>query len=245
VRVNDIQSGGHPDPTVGFAEGRFYLITQVDDFTSPGPWVDGVEARAGVDTDGDGTVDEWTAWQTVAESYDHNPEYIRVVDTQPAQLDLSGLAAGFGFQFEFKIDDTAVAGVSPILDKVVMDFEPGNYRAWASANGIPAETNADNNSNGIPDVIEFAIGQTVVPERQADGSLTVTAVNGAIDDGLEVELWFTGDLQGAWSVASGSTEGVRLQSDTEDGEGNHELVFEVFDSNGSSVFWKLVVVAPE
>ncbi len=55
---------GHPDPTVCFAEGQFYLLTQQDsDYTSPGPWVDGVEARAGVDIDGDGTIDQWTPWQ--------------------------------------------------------------------------------------------------------------------------------------------------------------------------------------
>ena len=32
--------GGHPDPTVGFAEGQFYLITQQStDHVSPGPWI--------------------------------------------------------------------------------------------------------------------------------------------------------------------------------------------------------------
>ncbi len=243
--VNDIKCGGHPDPTIGFAEGKFYLITQYTDFTSPGPWVEGIEARAGVDTDGDGAVDQWTAWQSVSESYDHTPGFARVVTTTPAQLDLSELAEGYGFQFEFRVDDTVVTGVSPIMDSVVMEFEPSNYQQWANTNGIPAESDADNNTNGIPDVIEFAIGQIVVPERQADGTLTVTAVNNAIDDGLEIELWFTDDLCGAWSVASSRTEGVSLRSDTEDGDGNHDLVFEVFDSNGTNVFWKLAVVVPE
>ena len=113
---------GHPDPTCGFAEGQFYLITQKDDYTSPGPWVDGVEARAGVDVDADGIVDQWTAWQSVVERYDHTPGYARVVTTTPAQLHLSGLPEGYGFQFEFRIDNTVVADVSPIMDRVVMDF---------------------------------------------------------------------------------------------------------------------------
>jgi len=60
---------GHPDPTTGFAEGQFYLITQRNtDFISSGPWVDGVEARAGVDTDNDGDIDLWTDWQDLTET---------------------------------------------------------------------------------------------------------------------------------------------------------------------------------
>ena len=47
--VADVGPDRHPDPTTGFAEGQFYLITQqTTDFISSGPWVDGVEARAGV-----------------------------------------------------------------------------------------------------------------------------------------------------------------------------------------------------
>ena len=60
--AGSILSKGHPDPTVGFAEGQFYLITQYTDFRSPGPWVDGVEARAGVDVNGVGVTDTWTGW---------------------------------------------------------------------------------------------------------------------------------------------------------------------------------------
>ncbi len=243
--VGTIDSGGHPDPAIGFAEGRFYLITQENDFTSPGPWVDGVEARAGVDTDGDGTNDQWTAWQSVGESYDYTPGYVRVVTATPAQVDLSGLPEGYGFSFEFRIDDTVVSGAAPIMDSVVMDFEPSNFRQWASSGGIAAAAGADNNTNGIPDIIEFSIGQTVIPERQADGTMMVTAVNEAIEDGLEVQLWFTDSLLEAWSAAETDTAGVKLVSDTDDGSGNHELVFEIFDRNGTNIFWKLVVVAPE
>ncbi len=237
---------GHPDPSVGFAEGKFHLFTQQDtDYSSPGPWVEGVQARAGVDIDGNGSIDQWTAWQTISEQYDYTPGFIRVVTLTPAGLDLSGLPAGYGFQFEFSVDNTVVSGISPIMDSVRMEFEPSNFQQWANTNGIPAEMGEDNNTNGMPDVVEFAIGQTVVPERQPDGSLTVTAVNEAIDDGLKVELWFADDLLDSWHVAETNTAGVKLLSDVVDGEGNHELVFEVFDRNGTHIFWKLVVVSPE
>ncbi|MBK1877635.1 hypothetical protein [Pelagicoccus mobilis] len=95
---------GHPDPTIGFAEGQFYLIRQraETDFISSGPWVPGVEARVGVDTSNDGKVDKWTKWQSVAETYSRNPDYVRVVETAPARLDLSGLPAGYGFAFEYR-----------------------------------------------------------------------------------------------------------------------------------------------
>lgn len=109
---------GHPDPAVAFAEGQFYLVTQAQDWVTPGPWVAGVTARAGIDIDGDGFTDEWTGWQVVAESHDHKPGYARVVERTAASIDMSDLPAGHGIQFEFTIDDTIVAGVSPLLDRI-------------------------------------------------------------------------------------------------------------------------------
>jgi hypothetical protein len=94
----------------------FYLITQKNSFQSPGPWVDGVEARAGVDVDGNGSIDTSTGWQTIREQYTFTSNFIRVVTLTPARLDLSSLPAGYGFQFEFRGDDTVVANVSPIMD---------------------------------------------------------------------------------------------------------------------------------
>ena len=114
-----IDTGKHPDPTVGFAEGRFYFITQGIHFTSSGPWNEGVSARAGVDSDGDGTIDQWTQWQEVSESYDHTPGYARVIQKTPASIDLSALPAAHAVQFEFKLageDDTR-----PQIDKVVIE----------------------------------------------------------------------------------------------------------------------------
>ena len=52
---------GHPDPDIAFAEGQFYLATQQKtDYISPGPWVEKVEARVGVDTNNNGKVDQWS-----------------------------------------------------------------------------------------------------------------------------------------------------------------------------------------
>lgn len=117
---------GHPDPTIAFAEGQFYLVTQqITDQVSSGPWVDGVEARAGVDEDGDGSVDIWTDWQVIKEGYDHKPGYARVVDVIPAAIDMSSLPQGYGFQFEFAVDNSVVPNVSPIMSSVALVFDEG------------------------------------------------------------------------------------------------------------------------
>jgi len=122
----EIGKGFHPDPSVGFAEGKFYLIMQrATDFVSPGPWVDGVEARAGVDEDGDGTIDEWTDWEGVKESYSQKPGFARIVDVAPAKVDTGKLPAGQGFAFEYRtsrLDN----GVQPIMDRVSLEFDKPN-----------------------------------------------------------------------------------------------------------------------
>lgn len=114
---------GHPDPDIGFAEGKFYLITQPKtDFVSPGPWVEDVTARAGVDVDNDGKIDQWTPWQSIKENYSYKPGFAKIIQKTPAQIDLSKLPAGFGFQFEFKLKDTTANASKPIIDKVDMQF---------------------------------------------------------------------------------------------------------------------------
>jgi hypothetical protein len=116
---------GHPDPDVCFAEGRFYLATQQrEDFVSPGPWVESVEVRVGVDTDGDNGIDQWTDWQTTSERYDYTPGFAKQVKKTAASLDLSGLPKGYGFQFEVKLTDTTENQSKPILDSVIMSFAP-------------------------------------------------------------------------------------------------------------------------
>ncbi|MEM9346761.1 MAG: hypothetical protein AAGB26_09115 [Planctomycetota bacterium] len=115
---------GHPDPDIGFAEGRFYLWTQQKtDYVSDGPWVETVEARLGVDTDNDGAIDQWTDWQRVKESYNRIEGFSKQVAKTPASLDASKLPAGFGFAFEMKLIDTTENKSKPMIDAVTIDFE--------------------------------------------------------------------------------------------------------------------------
>lgn len=115
---------GHPDPDIMFAEGQFYLVTQMEtDYVSPGPWVGQVKARAGVDTDNDGMVNQWTHWQEVSESYDYREGFAKHVTRSPATLSLSGLPDGYGFKFEFKLIETTGNNISPEIDSVLMEFE--------------------------------------------------------------------------------------------------------------------------
>jgi len=115
---------GHPDPDVMFAEGKFFLATQTPkDYVSPGPWVESVEARVGVDVDNDGSVDQWTDWQAVKEKYDYIKGFSKQVAKTPAELDLSSLPKGYGFQFEIKATDTTENESKPILDNVTVSFK--------------------------------------------------------------------------------------------------------------------------
>ncbi len=115
---------GHPDPDIGFAEGRFYLFTQQStDYVSDGPWVETVEARVGVDTDNDGRADRWTDWQQVKETYDYIKGFSKQVAKTPAAIDTSKLPAGFGFQFELKLTDTTDNKSKPMIDRVTVEFE--------------------------------------------------------------------------------------------------------------------------
>ena len=122
---SEIGSGFHPDPTVGFAEGKFYLLVQRngEDFVSTGPWNEGVQARAGVDIDGDGNMDQWTDWQVVRETYTRKPGFARVIQKSPASIDLSKLPAGVGFQFEYKTEPVKDSKTRPVMDRVVLEFQ--------------------------------------------------------------------------------------------------------------------------
>lgn len=116
---------GHPDPDIGFAEGRFYMVTQQKkDYVSDGPWVETVESRIGVDTGNDGKIDHWSEWQEIHESYDHMPGFAKQIKRKPASMDLSDLPSGFGFQFELRLIDSTENKSKPIIDKVSMDFSP-------------------------------------------------------------------------------------------------------------------------
>lgn len=113
---------GHPDPDIMFAEGKFYLISQTDDFVSPGPWVDGVDIRVGVDIDNDQIIDHWSEWSTVKETYDHIDGFSKQVKRHPARADLSSLPAGYGFSFEIRLSTPTASIAKPTLDWLQIDF---------------------------------------------------------------------------------------------------------------------------
>ena len=114
---------GHPDPDVAFAEGKFYMATQQStDYVSDGPWVETVEARVGVDTDNDKKVDQWTDWTQVKESYDYIKGFSKQIAKKPAQLDLSKLPAGFGFQVELRLTDSTENKSKPMIDSLSVSF---------------------------------------------------------------------------------------------------------------------------
>ena len=115
---------GHPDPDIGFAEGRFYLFTQQQtDWVSTGPWVEKVEVRVGVDTDNDGKLDQWTDWSEVKETYDHAKGLAKHVDRTPAKLDLAKLPAGHAFGFELRMTDTTENKSTPMMDRVTIKLD--------------------------------------------------------------------------------------------------------------------------
>jgi len=130
VWCGEVGRNVHPDPTIAFAEGRFYLLVQNwehdpdnpdVDYVSDGPWVDGVEVRAGVDVNNDGKIDEWTPFTRIKETYRQKPGFTKIVDVTPASLDTSSLPAGYAFQIEFKT--TAINGVQPIIEAMEAVFE--------------------------------------------------------------------------------------------------------------------------
>lgn len=95
---------GHPDPSIGFAEGKFYLMIQrgKTDWISDGPWEKGLRGRLGVDTSGDGKADQWTEWQELTERYKRKPGFARVVDVDPAVIREEGLPEAKTIFFEIE-----------------------------------------------------------------------------------------------------------------------------------------------
>jgi len=114
---------GHPDPDVCFAEGKFYLATQQEtDFTSPGPWVEKVEVKIGIDTTGDGKIDHWGDWKEVKESYDYIKGFSKQIKKIPATINLDAYPAGFGYQFEVRMSDTTDNDSKPIINGISLQF---------------------------------------------------------------------------------------------------------------------------
>lgn len=115
---------GHPDPDIAFAEGQFYLATQMNtDYVSPGPWVETVEARVGVDTNKDEKIDRWTEWTELAESYDYIKGFSKQIATTPAEIDVSSLPAGYAFRIELRLTDSTDNKSKPIIERVTLSFD--------------------------------------------------------------------------------------------------------------------------
>ena len=115
---------GHPDPDVMFADGKFYLITQIaTDIVIDGPWVSMAKLRVGVDKDGDGKIDHWTKWQDTKETYSKIKGFSKQVDRKPAKVPFSDLPTGKGFQIEMKLLAGEDDKVLPKIDQLIATFE--------------------------------------------------------------------------------------------------------------------------
>jgi hypothetical protein len=114
---------GHPDPDIMFAEGKYYMFSETkDNYVSPGPWVETVEVRVGVDTKNDGVIDTWGDWQVVSEHYYYIKGFSKQIEKTAAQINLSNFPEAYGFQVEFKIKDTTENISKPIIDKMVVEL---------------------------------------------------------------------------------------------------------------------------
>jgi len=115
---------GHSDPDIIFAEGKFYLLTQMGtDYISDGPWVETVEVRMGVDTKNDGVINQWSDGQVVSEKYDYIEGFAKQIRKTPAKMEFLDLPEAYGFKFEVKVTEKTENESKPILDKVVVLFK--------------------------------------------------------------------------------------------------------------------------
>jgi len=106
---------GHPDPDIMFADGKFYLITQTgSDFVSDGPWTGELSVRVGIDTNGDGAVNQWSEWHNTSETYDYIKGYAKQVERIPAKVNFAQLPKAKGVQIELKGQQKALPAISQI-----------------------------------------------------------------------------------------------------------------------------------
>ena len=122
----EIGEGFHPDPTIGFAEGRFFLLVQRSeyDFVSPGPWVDQIFIRAGVDTDHDGKIDQWTKFEKIKEAYKQKPGYTKVIEVKQAVFSAESLPPGWAFKIEIMTGPNN--SLRPVINTLETWFTPSN-----------------------------------------------------------------------------------------------------------------------
>lgn len=120
---------GHPDPDIMFADGQFYLVTQVGDYVSPGPWVGEVEVRVevrvgvnvGPARNGRRRV-LWGRWQKVEETYDYVPGFSKQVGMSPARIDISDLLEGNEFRIDVRYDSSN-STANPVFRKITLGYD--------------------------------------------------------------------------------------------------------------------------
>jgi len=61
-------------------------------------------------------------WTQVKESYDYIKGFSKQIAKKPAQLDLSKLPAGFGFQVELRLTDSTENKSKPMIDSLSVSF---------------------------------------------------------------------------------------------------------------------------
>jgi len=154
---------------------------------------------------------------------------------------MSGLSAGVGFQFELRLDDNVVSGSTPIMDRVEMTFNPSNFQILSNTLGIPVDETGDFNANGIPNLIEFAIGQDFIPLLQEDGTVILPATSEALADGYRIELQYSTNLID-WDSATTTSDGLRiLTATTNPNSGDLETVFQADLAEENRLFWRIIV----
>ena len=85
--------------------------------------MESVEARVGVDTDNDSRIDTWSKWSEIRERYDYIEGFSKQVKRTPAELDVSDLPPGHGFQIELKLTDTTGNKSKPMIESLSLSFE--------------------------------------------------------------------------------------------------------------------------
>ena len=99
----------------------------------------------------------------------------------------------------------------------------------------------DFNANGIPNLIEFAIGQDFIPLLQEDGTIILPATSEALADGYRIELQYSTNLID-WDTATATSDEVRiLTTTTEPNSGDLETVFQAALDEENRLFWRVAV----
>ena len=190
--------GLHPDPGVGFGEGNFLLMLQQNDndgiygndLLSHGPWVQGIEAQAGVDIDGDGEIDEWSEWQDITESYFQLEGYSKAFGVEEATLDTSSLPAGFGVAFRMRsasggvvfdsVEITTAAAVAP---------EPVEIAVSQGATQRSMLIDIDVTFTGDVQIGDNAFS---LVNREDNGAVDVAVTSSTVDGNTVATLSFSG-----------------------------------------------------